>query len=187
MKKKLIISLVIVISFGLLLIGIDKAKADVYVKVDAQGNAIDGAIVCDVGTCGDPNSLYSKLTLKEGERYVLQGYGQSGIGNNNPNTEVKVDIATTTWTVTTPTSTNTFVPTKEEPVTVVSNNPVITPITTDSSTVVITDSSTVVSDSATVTSNSSVTTGLVLSSNPTLEEVIAVLNKVLALLIKLLG
>lgn len=182
MKKKIVISLLIIITFGILLISLDKASADVYVKVDAQGNAIDGAIVCDAGTCGDPNSLYSKLTLKEGERYVLQGYGTTGIGNNTPNTEVKVDIPTNTWTVTTPTTTSTFVPTREESTQVINSNPVITPVVIDSPTVTISDSSTVISDSSTVT-----TSGLTLSSNPTLEEVIALLNKVLALLAKFFG
>jgi hypothetical protein len=37
------------------------ASADVYVKVDAQGNAIGGAIMCDAATCG-AGSLYSQLT-----------------------------------------------------------------------------------------------------------------------------
>lgn len=73
--------------------------ADVYVKVDAQGNAIGGAIMCDAVTCA-AGSLYSQLTLQAGEQYVLQGTGDSGIGNNNPNTAVKVDIPTQTWTVT---------------------------------------------------------------------------------------
>ena len=75
------------------------AIADVYVKVDANGNAIGGAIICDAGTCG-PDSLYSKLTLQPGERYVLQGTGQAGIGNNNPGIDVKVDLETNVWTVT---------------------------------------------------------------------------------------
>lgn len=75
------------------------AIADVYVKVDANGNAIGGAIVCDASTCGE-GSLYSQLTLGPGERYVLQGLGHAGIGNNNPGVDVKVDIPTQTWTVT---------------------------------------------------------------------------------------
>jgi hypothetical protein len=75
------------------------AAADVYVKVDANGVAVDGPIMCDSGTCG-PNSTFSKLTLKPGEQYVLQGTGQAGIGGNNPNTEVKVDLKTNEWTVT---------------------------------------------------------------------------------------
>lgn len=47
------------------------ALADLYIKVDANGNAISGAIVCDAATCGE-GSLYSQLTLQEGERYVKQ-------------------------------------------------------------------------------------------------------------------
>ena len=75
------------------------AIADVYVKVDANGNAIGGAIMCDAATCGS-GSEYSRLTLQPGESYQLQGTGHAGIGNNNPGVEVKVDIPTQTWTVT---------------------------------------------------------------------------------------
>jgi hypothetical protein len=90
--KKVIIILV-------MLLGVTPANADVYVKVDANGNAVGGAIMCDAGTCG-AGSEYSRLTLQAGEQYVLQGTGQAGIGNNNPNTQVKVDIETKEWTVT---------------------------------------------------------------------------------------
>jgi hypothetical protein len=90
--KKIIIILV-------MLLGVTPANADVYVKVDANGNAIGGAIMCDAGTCG-AGSQYSQLTLQTGEKYVLQGTGQAGIGNNNPNTQVKVDLETNEWTVT---------------------------------------------------------------------------------------
>jgi hypothetical protein len=82
-----------------LILGATPAYADVYVKVDANGNAIGGAIMCDAGTCG-AGSQYSQLTLQAGEQYVLQGTGQAGIGNNNLNTQVKVDIETAEWTVT---------------------------------------------------------------------------------------
>ena len=75
------------------------AAANVYVAVDANGVAVGGAIMCDAGTCG-PGSSFSLATLKPGERYVLQGTGQAGIGNNNPGTEVKVNIETNEWTVT---------------------------------------------------------------------------------------
>jgi hypothetical protein len=90
--KKIIIILAIIL-------GTTPAYADVYVKVDASGNAVGGAIMCDAGTCG-AGSQYSQLTLQAGEQYVLQGTGQAGIGNNNPNTQVKVDIETKEWTVT---------------------------------------------------------------------------------------
>lgn len=80
-------------------LNINSANADVYVKVDANGNAIGGAIMCDAGTCG-AGSEYSRLTLQAGERYVLQGTGQAGIGNNNPNTQVQVDLQTNEWTIT---------------------------------------------------------------------------------------
>lgn len=85
---------------ALLIANAAPAHADVYVKVDAQGNAIGGAIVCDAATCG-AGSLYSQLTLGEGERYVLQGVGVDyGIGNNNPNTGVKHDDRSNEWVVT---------------------------------------------------------------------------------------
>ena len=116
------------------------ANADVYVKVDANGNAIGGAIVCDASTCG-AGSLYSQLTLKEGESYVLQGRGQVGIGNNNPNTEVKVDIPTQIWTVTTPSTVSTFTP----------DTPVyVAPIIVETNTVV-SDTATAINDTATAT------------------------------------
>jgi hypothetical protein len=92
-------SLTLALATTLLAGNLAPSYADVYVKVDAQGNAIGGAIVCDAATCG-AGSQYSQLTLQAGEQYVLQGTGQSGIGNNNPNTAVKVDIPTQTWTVT---------------------------------------------------------------------------------------
>ena len=93
MKNKILI-----MALGLLFIT-PIAQADVYVKVDASGNAVGGAIMCDAGTCG-AGSQFSQLTLQPGEQYVLQGTGQAGIGNNNPNTQVKVDIETNEWTVT---------------------------------------------------------------------------------------
>jgi len=109
--KKIIIILVT-------LLGIAPANADVYVKVDANGNAIGGAIMCDAGTCG-AGSQFSQLTLQAGERYILQGTGQAGIGNNNPNTQVKVDLQTNEWTVTRQVE---VVPT--EPI-VINNQPVL--------------------------------------------------------------
>lgn len=84
---------------ALLFASASPAMADVYVKVDANGNAIDGPIMCDSGTCGE-GSLFSKLTLKPGERYVQQGTGSAGIGGNNPGVDVKVDLQTNVWTVT---------------------------------------------------------------------------------------
>jgi hypothetical protein len=143
---------------ALLAVGvIPSATADVYVKVDANGNAIGGAIVCDAATCGE-GSLYSQLTLQPGERYVLQGFGQAGIGNNNPGVEVKVDIPTQTWTVTNnnapePTVT-TFTP--QQPIEPAPVAPV-SPILVETSTVT-SDTATVLSDTSTVTSDTSTVT-----------------------------
>jgi hypothetical protein len=166
MKKAIILGVILVL-------GITPTYADVYVKVDAQGNAIDGAIMCDPVTCG-ATSLYSKLTLKEGERYVLQGYGQAGIGNNTPDTQVKVDIPTQVWTVTTPTQESTFTP----------DQPMSNPI----SVLPITDSSTVISDTATVLSDTSTAT-LSLESVNSFESAIAyirlLLNQIYAIFEKL--
>ena len=92
--KRLIIGLILALATT------QTASADVYVKVDAQGNAIGGAIMCDAATCG-AGSLYSSLTLNPGESYVLQGVGvQHGIGNNNPGVDVKHEAATNEWVVT---------------------------------------------------------------------------------------
>ena len=154
---------------------ITPANADVYVKVDANGNAIGGAIVCDAGTCG-AGSLYSQLTLKEGESYVLQGYGQAGIGNNNPNTDVKVDKQTNEWTVTTPTTVTTFVP-QREPVYVAPVVPVIVETTT-----VVTDTATVVIDTATATIDTATATIKNVKVSDVYVEILALLNKIMQLL-----
>jgi hypothetical protein len=140
---------------ALLVLGIiPSASADVYVKVDANGNAIGEAIICDAATCGE-GSLYSQLTLQPGERYVLQGLGHSGIGNNNPGVDVKADIPTQTWTVTnnnTPEPTvTTFTPYES-----VEPTPVA-PIIVETSTVT-SDTATVLSDTSTVTSDTSTVT-----------------------------
>lgn len=119
MKKKIAISaLIALLAYAALSIFATDARADVYVKVDANGNAIGGAIMCDAGTCG-AGSQFSQLTLQPGEQYVLQGTGQAGIGNNNPNTEVKVDLQTNEWTVT-----REVVIVPSEPV-VINNQPVL--------------------------------------------------------------
>jgi hypothetical protein len=175
MKKAFILGVTLVL-------GVTPSYADVYVKVDAQGNAIGGAIVCDSATCGE-GSLYSQLTLGEGERYVLQGYGHSGIGNNNPDTRVKVDIPTQTWTVTSPTQTTTFIPTRE-PV----NTPVyVPPVVVETSTVT-SDTATVTSDTATVLSDTRTATASLESVN-SFESAIAyiriLLNQIYAIFEKL--
>lgn len=149
----------IITALAFTLIGLTPTYADVYVKVDANGVAIDGAIVCDAGTCGDPNSLYSKLTLKEGERYVLQGNGTVGIGGNNPGTtvQVKEEAKQNVWTVTSPTAVQTITvstdpvapaqttvvqptqptPTKQETTTVTTETTTVT--TADTATALITE------------------------------------------------
>jgi hypothetical protein len=84
----------------------DTTAQGAWVKVDANGNAIGGAIVCSSDVCGDSNSPYAKATLGAGEQYVLQAKADpvtnnvAGIGNNNPNTQVQVNIPTQEWTIT---------------------------------------------------------------------------------------
>lgn len=140
---------------ALLIANAAPAHADVYVAVDAQGNAVGGAIVCDAATCGE-GSLYSQLTLQPGQRYVLQGTGQAGIGNNNPNTQVKVDLQTNDWSVTRTNeqqqvvSVQTFNPYKPEPAPTVAPRIETTTVVTDTATVI--DSATAILDTATVTS-----------------------------------
>jgi opacity protein-like surface antigen len=138
----------IIIGVVLALATAQTASADVYVKVDAQGNAIGGAIMCDAATCG-AGSLYSQLTLNPGESYVLQGTGYAGIGNNNPGVDVKHEAATNEWVVT---NNNTPAPTVERFTTIETRVVApITEITVETSTAVI-DTATALSDTTTVIS-----------------------------------
>ena len=153
--KRVIIGLVLAMATA------QTANADVYVKVDAQGNAIGGAIMCDAATCG-AGSLYSKLTLNPGESYVLQGVGvHHGIGNNNPGVDVKHEAATNEWVVTNNNApapvverftVNTPAPVVQDPVPVAPVTPVDTKtVTIDTATVVI-DTVTASSDTSTAMS-----------------------------------
>jgi hypothetical protein len=56
----------------LLLGNITPAYADSYDLVNADGS-IENRIECTVEVCGNPNSLYSILTLKPGQKYVRPG------------------------------------------------------------------------------------------------------------------
>ena len=102
MKKKLIAGLI----FSFLSTGAASAN-DAWIKVDANGNAIGGAIVCSADVCGDSKSVYSQHTLQPGERYVLQFKGDPVTGNvagipaTNPDVKLKVDLQTNQWTKTT--------------------------------------------------------------------------------------
>jgi hypothetical protein len=124
------------------------AYADVYVKVDAQGNAISQAIVCEYNVCGDPNSDFNKHNTNEGERWVLQsGDGaQAGFGkSNNPNEQIKVDVQTNTWTSTINEQTR-VIPLKPEPV-------LVSPPTQLETTTVVVDTATAIIDTATALSD----------------------------------
>jgi hypothetical protein len=142
--KRVIIGLVLALTTA------QTANADVYVKVDAQGNAIGGAIMCDAATCG-AGSLYSSLTLNPGESYVLQGVGvHYGIGNNNPGVDVKHEATTNEWVVTTNNVPEPVVErfTVNTPTPVVQDPAPITPVETKTVTI---DTATVLSDTSTVT------------------------------------
>ena len=73
----------------------------VWVKIDASGLAISGAISCTPSVCGNPNGMFARMTLNAGEEYVQQSTGRGGIGNNNPGTTVTYDRPSETWTIVT--------------------------------------------------------------------------------------
>jgi hypothetical protein len=148
----------IILGLILALASAQTASADVYVKVDANGNAIGGAIMCDAATCG-AGSLYSQLTLNPGESYVLQGTGHAGIGNNNPGVDVKHEATTNEWVVT---NNNAPVPVVER-FTTIETRPVTpmvqTPAPTETNTVTV-ETPTAVMDTATVVSDTSTVVNL---------------------------
>ena len=111
-------------------------------KVDAQGNAIGGAIICDAATCG-AGSLYSQITLNPGESYVLQGTGHAGIGNNNPGVDVKHEAATNEWVVT---NNNTPTPTIDRFETIETR---VVPLVLPDTKTVTTETATVITETAT--------------------------------------
>jgi hypothetical protein len=112
---------------GLFLLGNVPAHASeetgAWVKVDANGNAIGQAIVCTQSVCGDTSSLYNKLTLGSGERYVLQAPASAdgnvaGVGAGQGMDSVKVDLQTGVWTTK---QSNTYIDViTKEPVTTIS-------------------------------------------------------------------
>ena len=71
----------------------------VWVKIDASGLAISGAMACQPSVCGDPNGTFARMTLNAGEEYFQQSTGKAGIGNNNPGTTVTYDRGSATWTI----------------------------------------------------------------------------------------
>jgi hypothetical protein len=150
--KRVIIGLILALATA------QTANADVYVKVDAQGNAIGGAIMCDAVTCGT-GSLYSQLTLNPGESYVLQGTGYAGIGNNNPGVDVKHDKATNEWVVTNNNAPAPIVERFETIETRVIPSPVLVIPTTDTKTVIV-ETPTAVIDTTTVLNDTRTATNL---------------------------
>jgi hypothetical protein len=93
MKKKIIIGAVL-----LTVISVAPAIADVYVAVDASGNAVGQAIICDAQTCAK-GSLFSQMTLPAGAHYALQGVGIGYGTGAQANNKVSVDENTGVWTV----------------------------------------------------------------------------------------
>jgi hypothetical protein len=145
------------------------AHSEVYVKVDANGNAIGGAIICDSGTCG-PGSLYSQLTLQPGERYVLQGTGQAGIGNNNPGIDVKVDLETNVWTVTDSKS-NTVVQQFTPQTSPGNDRPQVPPTSIQDTQSVTTDTGTVTTDTGTVSTKVDTSTTISIRETVTISSI----------------
>jgi hypothetical protein len=159
---------------------ISPANADVYVKVDANGNALGGGIICEPDVCGNPESTLSKITLKDGERYVLQSTGDSG---SSADSNAKYNAETNVWTV----NDRQYAETLENPLADYSV-PVYIPNTfVETSATVITETATVVSDTATVVIETTTAT----SASTTLEslyaQVMALLTQILALIAKLNG
>ena len=100
MKKAIILGLLI----ALIPTTAQAEERGAWVKVDANGIAIGQAIVCTASVCGDPGSLYNKMTLGTNERYVLQAPASAdgnvaGVGAGQGPTLVKVDLETKVWTV----------------------------------------------------------------------------------------
>ena len=97
-------SLIIGIAIALFPTTASAEERGAWVKVDASGNAIGQAIVCTQSVCGDPTSLYNKMTLQAEERYVLQAPASAdgnvaGVGAGQGAKSVKVDLETKVWTV----------------------------------------------------------------------------------------
>jgi hypothetical protein len=119
MKKVIILALLI----ALIPTIAHAEETGAWVKVDANGTAIGQAIVCTQSVCGDPASLYNKLTLGSNERYVLQAPASvdgnvAGVGANQGMDSVKVDLGTGMWTTT---QSNKYIdPITKEPVITVS-------------------------------------------------------------------
>lgn len=163
------------------------AFADVYVKVDANGNAIGGAIVCEQSVCGNSNSSYSQLTLGVGERYALQGTGTSGIGNNNPNTQVKVDLQTNDWTITRTDETQKVISVQQLNPSGVIVNPVIQPVIviteTTTATAQIDTKTAITQETQTVTTSSSTNNSVMVQE--WYIEIKRLINQLLALIARL--
>jgi hypothetical protein len=130
---------------------IPSATADNYVKVDANGYAIGGSIVCDAETCGE-GSVYSRLTLGPGERYVLEGLDKSGRGNSKISVGLSAQMPISNEANTTPqtSETTTNVQPLVEPA-------AIAPTVSETSTIT-SDTATVSSETRTATSETSTVT-----------------------------
>lgn len=113
MKKVLVIALLLVAT---------PAHADdrgAWVKVDANGNAIGQAIVCTQDVCGNKDSLYNKMTLQPGEKYVLQTVASpegnvAGVGAGQGGGDIKVNLETGEWTATRVAKEEVILPTQEK-------------------------------------------------------------------------
>ena len=67
-----------------------------WALVDENNNVL-GVHVCTPSVCGDPNSTYSQLFLKPGQKYVLQTAADPVTGNVAGWGSSKYDVATNTF------------------------------------------------------------------------------------------
>jgi hypothetical protein len=147
---------------------ITPANADVYVKVDASGNALGGGIICEPSVCGNSESSLSKATLKDGERYVLQSTGDSG---SSADSKTNYNTETNVWTV----NERQYAQTLENPLADYSV-PVSIPNT------FIEKSATVTSDTATVISDTATATIKNVTVSDVYAEIMALLTRIIQLL-----
>ena len=99
MKKVIILALLIT----LIPTTAHAEETGAWVAIDTDGNAVGQAIVCTQSVCGDPNGMFSKLTLSSDHRYVLQTLALPdgnvvGVGANQGMDFVKLDLQNGVWT-----------------------------------------------------------------------------------------
>lgn len=99
MKAKLFVTLILSIMFATPAMAEEQGA---WIRVNAQGVAMGSQIVCTYSVCGDPNSLFNKMTLAPGERYILQFKADPVTGNvagigTSPDYDLRYDFETNQW------------------------------------------------------------------------------------------